>query len=410
MAITGNQSACRPEYSLETLVRPPLRRALLVGVEYTRDEEAAGDSANALNGPHNDVFAMRQLLMDCYEYLPEDIVVLVDTDNPLQTQPTRDNLICAMNNLVNGAQAGDRFFFHYAGHTTQVESEDLNEEGDGLDECIIPSDGESNLIRDNELRRYLVDPLPVGSNLVAVFDSCHSASLLDLQHIECNQVYVPWVSKGKRKSDSRLNDNVRRQTLVFPQSLYQNKLRHRERHNSAAPIPFTSCHCKTIDNRRTRSVTIKPELESRYGTFSSPIEQCDSPDSMWACNGWCHPEVPKHANVISLAACKDEQLSWEAADGSSMTAALVKILRSDPHPQIHHLLRDISHCLHDMYLRLHDSGRRIRKQVRELNKKRVARGLPSRDFPPEFKPEMDNFQDPQISSHHPISRDALWSP
>ncbi|KAG5730371.1 hypothetical protein E4T56_gene11631 [Termitomyces sp. T112] len=59
--------------------------------QYTRDKELVGDSANALKGPHNDVFAMRQLLLiDCYECLPENIVVLVYTDDPLQTQPTEN--------------------------------------------------------------------------------------------------------------------------------------------------------------------------------------------------------------------------------------------------------------------------------------------------------------------------------
>jgi hypothetical protein len=51
--------------------------------------------------------------------------------------------------------------------------------------------------------------------LTAIFDSCHSGTLLgaypptyhalthraaDLEHDECNAVYVPWVSKGERKS------------------------------------------------------------------------------------------------------------------------------------------------------------------------------------------------------------------
>ena len=51
----------------------------------------------------------------------------------------------------------------------------------------------------------------------AVFDSCHSCSLLgrfcisfwftanyiilDLEHFRCNRVYVPWRNKGRRKSD-----------------------------------------------------------------------------------------------------------------------------------------------------------------------------------------------------------------
>lgn len=49
----------------------------------------------------------------------------------------------------------------------------------------------------------LVDPLPDGASLTAIFDSCHSGTLLDLDHYFCNAVYFPWLSKGKRRSKSQ---------------------------------------------------------------------------------------------------------------------------------------------------------------------------------------------------------------
>ena len=55
------------------------------------------------------------------------------------------------------------------------------------------------MIIDNVLRQRLVDPLPVGSFLTAVFDSCHSGTMLDLDHYLCNRIYVPWVSPGERR-------------------------------------------------------------------------------------------------------------------------------------------------------------------------------------------------------------------
>ena len=39
------------------------------------------------------------------------------------------------------------------------------------------------MILDNKLRKRPVDPLPVGTHLTAIFDSCHSASVLDLPYI-----------------------------------------------------------------------------------------------------------------------------------------------------------------------------------------------------------------------------------
>ena len=49
-----------------------------------------------------------------------------------------------------------------------------------------------------ELRDMLVDPLPVGSSLTAIFDSCHSGTLLDLDHYLCNRVWFPWCNRGQR--------------------------------------------------------------------------------------------------------------------------------------------------------------------------------------------------------------------
>ena len=50
-----------------------------------------------------------------------------------------------------------------------------------------------------ELRRILVDPLPVESSLTAIFDSCHSGTLLDLDHYLCNNVWFPFMSRGERQ-------------------------------------------------------------------------------------------------------------------------------------------------------------------------------------------------------------------
>ena len=49
----------------------------------------------------------------------------------------------------------------------------------------------ANVIFDNELRKRLVDPLPVGAYLTAIFDSCHSGTRLDLDHYLCNNIYHP---------------------------------------------------------------------------------------------------------------------------------------------------------------------------------------------------------------------------
>ncbi|KAG8792317.1 cytochrome c oxidase subunit 1 [Ceratobasidium sp. 428] len=73
-----------------------------------------------------------------------------------------------------------------AGHGEQIL--DCNgDEADGLDEAIVPSDWstkygyrDDGLIIDDDLRGHLVDSLPPGATLIALFDSCHSGTILDM--------------------------------------------------------------------------------------------------------------------------------------------------------------------------------------------------------------------------------------
>ena len=59
------------------------------------------------------------------------------------------------------------------------------------------------MILDNTLREKLVNPLPIGACLTAIFDSCHSGTLLDLDHYLCNSVYHPWTDIGFRRHLTR---------------------------------------------------------------------------------------------------------------------------------------------------------------------------------------------------------------
>ncbi|KAF7978215.1 hypothetical protein HWV62_1204 [Athelia sp. TMB] len=167
------------------------RKALLIGIRAENDEDSV-----TLTGPHSDVKAMKGLLIKIYGYKEADITVMLDghvLKDPMM-EPTRENILREIDNLVRDAHYGDRFVFHFSGHSIQVPNR-TGTEDDGLDEAIVPSDGDKQHIIDNILRKRLVDPLPVGSNLVAIFDTCHSASLLDLEHYRCNRVYVPWMTR-----------------------------------------------------------------------------------------------------------------------------------------------------------------------------------------------------------------------
>lgn len=80
--------------------------------------------------------------------------------------------------LIEGAQAGDRVFFFYAGHGSQL-PDDNGDEEDGMDETLAPYDVDprtgANMIRDDVFDE-MIGKLN-GKRVVMVFDSCHSGTI-----------------------------------------------------------------------------------------------------------------------------------------------------------------------------------------------------------------------------------------
>ncbi|KAF8584282.1 peptidase C14 [Ramaria rubella] len=122
------------------------------------------DDLNAapLEGAHDDVIDMKDLLVNHYGWNEDDVLVLLDDGKPGQLQPTRGVIIAEMHNLVQGVQEGDVLFLQYSGHGGQVP--DTNgDEIDGFDEVIYSCD--QRPIVDDELHDILVKPLPSGCRL-----------------------------------------------------------------------------------------------------------------------------------------------------------------------------------------------------------------------------------------------------
>ncbi|PBK87662.1 peptidase C14 [Armillaria gallica] len=171
------------------------KKALIIAIRKTSDPEL-----RELGCPHRDAKNIGKLLIEVYGYNAGNVVTLLDADDEdsrrNSNQPTRTNMIKHMCDLTQDAQPGDQFFFYFSGHSTQ----DINMSGteeDGKDEYMMT--GEGSCIRDNDLRKYLVDSLPAGCQLTAVLDTCHSGSLLDLSHYRCNRVFGPQRSDSWRK-------------------------------------------------------------------------------------------------------------------------------------------------------------------------------------------------------------------
>ncbi|KAJ8123064.1 hypothetical protein O1611_g9685 [Lasiodiplodia mahajangana] len=152
------------------------RKALLVGINYFGQD---GELAGCINDTAN----LSKFLMEHYHYKREDMIILTDDQDDHRLIPTKANIIRAMQWLVNGAQPNDSLFLHYSGHGGQTEDLDGDEE-DGNDEVIYPVDyKEAGPLVDDDLHKIVVKPLQAGVRLTAIFDSCHSGSVLDLPYI-----------------------------------------------------------------------------------------------------------------------------------------------------------------------------------------------------------------------------------
>ncbi|KAJ6619790.1 peptidase C14, caspase domain-containing protein [Mycena sp. CBHHK59/15] len=147
-----------------------------IGINYVRQDAE-------LRGCINDARNIQRFLCAKFGYRMEDIVMLTDDANNPRQIPTRDNIITAMQWLVRGASPNDSLFFHYSGHGGQTKDLD-GDEADGEDEVIYPVDFKQNgHIADDLMHQIMVQPLPPGCRLTAIFDSCHSGSALDLPYI-----------------------------------------------------------------------------------------------------------------------------------------------------------------------------------------------------------------------------------
>ncbi|KAF7333793.1 hypothetical protein MVEN_02336100 [Mycena venus] len=171
----GFMSAVHPQFMYSKCTGR--RRALCIGINYR-------GQSHELHGCINDAKHIFSFLVRYAGYRPEDIVVLTDDSPHARAQPTRQNMIDAMNWLVKGAQLHDALFFHcksHSGHGGQTPDLD-GDEVDGYDDVIFPLDYQhAGHILDD------VNPLPPGCRLTtedvqAIFDSCHSGTVLDLPY------------------------------------------------------------------------------------------------------------------------------------------------------------------------------------------------------------------------------------
>ncbi|EIM89343.1 uncharacterized protein STEHIDRAFT_138309 [Stereum hirsutum FP-91666 SS1] len=288
------QTAGQPEPQ-----RAPKRRALLIGIRYKGNREYG-----VLPGTYDGVDAFWTLLVDKLKYQPDDITIMKDDPETKDSlQPTEVNIRWELQALVEGAMPKDRFTLLYCGHSRQIPVEEKGDhhEEDNMNEAIITSDTQDIIdnarcvvvyvywavfililpIHFQDLKRILVDSLPTGSHLTAIFDCCHSGTLLDLPHYHCNNVWVPWISKGERRTKSRMNYLVKGMDVFYAKisDLVPTALRFPNRANATSPqhspplpSPHWSSHGRPLSPaaRPTRSPPPTPSSHSHWLRPRSP--------------------------------------------------------------------------------------------------------------------------------------------
>jgi hypothetical protein len=150
-----------------SVVKTSIKSAFLVGCNYIK-------SPYQLYGCINDVNNLNSILTSRYKF--NKTIILTDNTT---TKPTKTNILNNFKNLLINSQVGDTLFFCFSGHGSQT-YDFSGDEKDGLDELIVSVD--LNYIIDDEFNSLLVTYMKDNVKLFLLFDSCHSASMLDLKY------------------------------------------------------------------------------------------------------------------------------------------------------------------------------------------------------------------------------------
>ena len=157
--------------NINNLVMPEIKNiknnsALLIGINYF-------GTNNELYGCINDTNSIKSLISN---YNFKKISIL--TDN-IEKKPTRNNILAEFKNLLINSQSGDVLLLFYSGHGSYILDKNNNEKT-GKDQLIVPCD--LNGIIDDELKNIIQTNLKKDVTLIALFDCCHSGSILDLKY------------------------------------------------------------------------------------------------------------------------------------------------------------------------------------------------------------------------------------
>jgi len=150
-----------------------MKKALLIGIDYTSIPEVA------LKGCVDDVINIRNMLIDAYNYDPDNIIMLRDDPaaDPLHL-PTGENILTNIRMIVEESSQLDEIWIQYSGHGSQI-PDPGSIKHQGIDDIIIPIDFKTyGPIRDIQLFMFIKE---IKCRALIIFDCCHSGTICNLQ-------------------------------------------------------------------------------------------------------------------------------------------------------------------------------------------------------------------------------------
>ncbi|CAE6500844.1 unnamed protein product [Rhizoctonia solani] len=144
------------------------KKALLIGLSYKQ----CSDSSRHLRYATQDARRLADALPKL-GYSSE--MVQVVTDEPGQRFPSAEYLLERIDQLVQGASAGDELVFGYSAHCDPPKMNDSKSE-----HCLVAADLKP--ISRSTLHERLIAKVPAGAKLTLVLDCCNAGGLVPLKH------------------------------------------------------------------------------------------------------------------------------------------------------------------------------------------------------------------------------------
>jgi len=301
------------------------RRALFIGINYKGQK-------NELAGCINDVISIKKFFTKHYEI--DECMVLTDDKKAVPEtnySPTRKNILGAMKWLISKSKKGDSLLLHYSGHGSKVKNLD-GTEASGYDQTLVPLDfKKAGHILDDDIHHLICAPLPKGVRLTAIFDCCHSESIMDLPYTYNVNGNLEIVEQDKNQSIATLVAAGTRRMLLGK------------------------------EYGKTANKIFKTEVTN---LFNAQIGRETSTDKAQA---KLQEQNETKADIIMFSGCKDDQTSADTkvngiASGA-MSYALIKTLTKHHKKKLTYteLLREMRTVLEGKYTQVPQlsAGRRL---------------------------------------------------